>query len=294
MPRLLLLCLLLPGLACATNPGTPEPPTNPPAACSGQTLQAGEHNLSVNVNGQQREFILYAPPSYNGNAQVPLLLDFHALLTSAEYQRDNSGTREVAQDEGFLVAYPQGIDNAWNLGPCCTESRTVDDVAFARAMVADVVARSCVDQKRVYATGYSNGGGMAYKLACSAADLVAAVAPAAFDMIEEMNCAPSRPISVFAYRGRLDPIVPYSGGPSTPPTSYPLQQITFQGAQGSFNTWAALNNCSTGTSSPSRNCTASNSCEDGSENVLCTARFGGHSAWDAQTSWDFLKTHQLP
>ncbi|MEX2441235.1 MAG: PHB depolymerase family esterase, partial [Pontimonas sp.] len=131
------------------------------------------------------------PANYDGSVEVPLLLDFHPLNSGSDYQSNNSGTAEVADREGFLVAYPQGIDGTWNFGPCCTESRTVDDVAFARAVVDDIRGEGCVAEKRVYATGYSNGGGMAYKLACDAADQFAAVAPAAFDMTEEMSCEPS-------------------------------------------------------------------------------------------------------
>lgn len=291
--RSLLLCLLLPGTVLATNP-PPTDPGPPPAACAGQTIQAGEYTRTVSVDGRTREYRLLVPNNYSGNAAVPLMLDFHALLTSSSYQLNNSGTREVANAEGFLVAYPQGIDNAWNIGPCCTESRQIDDVAFARAVVAQVSAEACVDSSRVYATGYSNGGGMAYKLACDAADMVAAIAPAAFDMVQGMGCAPSRPISVFSFRGRLDPIVPYNGGPSSPPTPYDLPSITFLGAEGSFQAWGGLNQCSTSTSSAGTGCQGFNNCEDGTETVLCTARFGTHSAWDAEDSWDFLKEHQLP
>lgn len=182
------------------------------------------------------------------------------------------------------MAYPQGIDNAWNIGPCCTESRQIDDAAFARAVVAQVSAEACVDSSRVYATGYSNGGGMAYKLAYDAADMVAAIAPAAFDMVQGMGCAPSRPISVFSFRGRLDPIVPYNGGPSSPPTPYDLPSTTFLGAEGSFPARGGLNQCSTSTSSAGTGCQGFNSCEGGTETVLCTARFGTHSTWDPKTA----------
>lgn len=293
---LLLSFLLLPLTSHGINPGPEEPtPGDPgtPGLCADDNLQPGQHQRSLTIDGQRRQYILHVPRSYTGDREVPLLLDFHALHTSSGYQLDNSGTQQVANQQNIIVAYPQGIDNAWNLGPCCTESRTVNDVGFAREIVEQVSAEACVDRKRVYATGYSNGGGMAYILACRAADMFAAVAPAAFDMISEVQCNPSRPISVFAHRGRLDAIVPYRGGPSTPPTGYDLDPITFLGAEGSFERWSDLNSCG-GSSSIGNNCVASGNCAGGVENVLCTARLGSHSPWDAQTSWDFLKQHSLP
>lgn len=272
------------------NPGNPggEP------ACTRHQLSPGQTTQRVSINGVTREYILYVPRSYNGSAHVPLMLDFHPLSSSASYQRNNSGTAAVADREGVIVAYPQGINNAWNIGPCCTRERTVDDVAFARAVVEQVSARACVDDRRVYATGFSNGGGMSYKLACDAADIFAAAAPAAFDMIEEMACTPSRPVSVFAHRGRRDFIVPYNGGPSTPPTAYRLDPITFLGAEGSFSRWGQLNNCSSTTRSIGNNCSAYSNCDAGTEVVLCTANLGGHSGWDASQSWEFLRNHRLP
>lgn len=272
------------------NPGNPggEP------ACSEHQLSPGQSTQRVSVNGVTREYILYVPVAYDGSRHVPLMLDFHPLSSSASYQRNSSGTAAVADREGVIVAYPQGINNAWNIGPCCTRERTVDDVAFARAVVEQVSARACVDDRRVYATGFSNGGGLSYKLACDAADTFAAAAPAAFDMIEEMACTPSRPVSVFSQRGRRDFIVPYNGGSSTPPTAYRLDPITFLGAEGSFNRWGELNNCSAAPRSIGNNCSAFSGCDAGTEVVLCTSNFGGHSGWDANQSWEFLKNHRLP
>lgn len=291
--KLLLLAFLgvMPLTAMATNP---TDPTDPDPACVGKTLGAGETTRTIQVGGLNRSYILRVPGSYDGTTPVPLLLDFHALLTSASYQRNNSGTLDVAEAEGFIVAYPQGIDNAWNIGPCCTRSRTVDDTGFARAIVEQVKAEACIDEKRVYATGYSNGGGMAYTLACKAADVFAAVAPAAFDLIEEVSCTPSRPVSVFSARGRLDSIVPYEGGRSTPPTGYPLDPIHFLGAEGTFDKWAQINGCSGSPVSQGLSCDAYTNCAGGTEVVLCTSRFGGHSPWDAEASWEYLKDHQLP
>ncbi len=274
--------------------GNNPDPTPPGAACDSNQLSPGTTTRTITIDGQRREYILHVPRSYTGQNEVPLLLDFHALSSGADYQSRNSGTADVANNEGFIVAYPQGIDNAWNIGPCCTESRRVDDIGFARQLVDTISAQACIDEKRVYATGYSNGGGMSYKLACDAADKFAAVAPAAFDMIEELDCRPERPVSVFASRGQRDFIVPFEGGRSTPPTRYRLDPIHFLGAEGSFERWGELNSCSGQPQSIGNSCESYNNCAGGTEVVLCTSRLGGHRAWDAEQSWNFLKNHTLP
>ena len=126
-------------------------------------------------------------------------------------------------------------------GPCCTTSRTVDDVGFSRALIAKIESEACIDTKRVYAVGYSMGGGMAMDIACNAADIIAAIAPAAFDLMDPSNewpCNPSRPITVISFRSTGDPVVPYAGGPTNPPNGLPIT-ITFLGAVGTFQKWAS-------------------------------------------------------
>ncbi len=270
----------------------PPPPPPPPSACGDNNLRTGESTRTLTINGMRREYIVYVPRSYNGSNKVPLLLDFHPLSQDADFQFDNSGMRELSEQENFIVAFPDGIDNAWNFGPCCTRSRQVDDLGFARAIINDISRNACVDDKRVYAAGYSNGGGMAYHLACNASDVVAAVAPAAFDLVEEVSCRPSRPISVYMSRGRFDFIVPYRGGSSTPPTGYPLDPITFLGAEGTFEEWGDINSCPSNTTTLN-GCDAYRNCAGGTEVVLCT-EFGGHSGWDASDAWDYLQDQRLP
>lgn len=147
------------------------------------------------------------------------------------------------------MAFPDGArgpaGTAWNVGPCCVAD--VDDVAFARAVVAHVQTLACIDPSRVYAVGVLTGGGLSHYLACRAADVFAAVAPAAFDLLEENvdDCAPSRPITVVSFRGTGESRVPYEGGPSSLVPGMPL---TFLGARATFEKWAELNGC---TGSPS-------------------------------------------
>jgi polyhydroxybutyrate depolymerase len=232
---------------------------------------------------------LHVPSNYAVSKRVPLVFDFHALGGTGSGEQSSSGYQAIADKEGFLIAFPNGIDNAWNIGPCCTNSRDVDDLGFAKAMVADVSGVGCVDGKHVYATGVSMGGGMSHYLACNAADIFAAVAPAAFDLLvpDEEPCAPSRPISVIAFRGTADTVVPYAGGKGS------SGRITFLGAQASFSRWSQIDSCVAPTTTDG-DCTYYKQCGAGVEVGLCVKQGGGHAAGDANVGWAFLTRFSLP
>ncbi len=278
-----------------TEPETPEEPEAPeePETPVNNFGDIDSGVRTIQVDGTSRQFYLHAPNSYNGSSSVPLVLDFHGIFGSGSGQMGSSGYRGVADQEGFIVAYPDGIDQAWNVGPCCTLDRGVDDVAFARAIVEAVSEEANIDASRVYATGFSMGGGMAQYLACHAADVFAAVAPNAFDLLQQNapQCVPSRPISVLLTRGTNDSVVPYGGGASNPPNGLPT--IHFLGATANFQKWSELNGCASVTQNQN-GCEIRTQCTDGVEVGLCTQQGGGHSPGDAAAGWNFLKKHTLP
>jgi polyhydroxybutyrate depolymerase len=259
---------------------------------------AGETTRMLSVGGMNRTFILHIPASYKGTSAVPLVVDLHPLGQTAQFQKGNSGYQALSEKEGFIVAWPQGIQNVWNVGTCCTQSRDVDDVGFAKSLVADVSAVACVDPKRVYADGYSMGGGMSHYLGCHAADVFAAVVPSAFDLMDENSpdCKPSRPVTVMSFRGTADPIVPYAGGASNPPTAgYTLPPVHFLGAVKTFQRWAEINQCTgmpidTGTGG----CQTYQQCAAGVEVTLCTKQGGSHDTGDANLGWAMMKKHPMP
>jgi polyhydroxybutyrate depolymerase len=118
----------------------------------------------------------------------------------------------VSDTDGFIVVYPNSPDNSWNAGTCCAFNATTrDDIGFARALVDEISSQACVDSKRIYTTGMSNGAFMSYRLACEAADLFAASAPVA-GKIGIQGCAPSRPIPLIAFHGTADGLVAYDTG----------------------------------------------------------------------------------
>jgi polyhydroxybutyrate depolymerase len=263
------------------------------ASCTG-TLRAGDSTRNVNVDGMMRSYLLHVPANYDGQRRVPLLVDLHPIGSNGASHKRTSGYVALSDSDGFLVAHPNGIDNAWNVGPCCTKSRSVDDVAFIRALVKDLEGAACVDSKRVYAAGFSMGGGMAHFLGCHAADVFAAIAPAAFDLLQEnvVDCRPARSIPVLASRGTADPIVPYQGGASMPPNGLNVT-IHFLGAVETFKKWSELDRCTGAAETAEGGCQFYRTCANGAEVGLCTASGGGHATGNAQRGWAFLKRFSL-
>jgi polyhydroxybutyrate depolymerase len=268
----------------------------PPVMCPSPALPPGDGMQTVQVSSGSRSYFLHVPPTYDGGKPVPLILDFHALASSGAQERNFSPYPDLTDPDGAIVAFPSGLVGpsgaAWNVGPCCVAN--VDDVAFARAVVAQVSATACIDPKRVYATGFSMGGGMAHYLACHAADVFAAVAPSSFDLLQENvgDCHPARPITVISFRGSADTLIPYDGGPSA---VVPGMPVTFLGAQATFQKWAAIDQCAGAPSAPDSNgCATYAACQGGVEVVLCTNQGGGQAQGNAAIAWPILKRHPLP
>lgn len=268
---------------------------SPSVTCPADVLKAGDTTHSVSVGGVTRTYVLHVPPGYDGTRPVPLVVDFHGVGSSGAEQRASSPYPARLDSEGVIMAFPDGMrgpaGTAWNLGPCCVAD--VDDVGFARALVDDVSARACIDRQRVYAVGVLTGGGLVHYLGCHAADVFAAIAPAAFDLLEENvgDCAPARPITVVAFRGNGESRVPYEGGYSA---LVPGMPITFLGARGAFEAWAEINGC-IGAPSPedAAGCTRYSTCNAGVEVVLCTKQGGSEDPGAPDIAWPVLARHTL-
>jgi len=137
------------------------------------------------------------------------------------------------------------------------------------------------------------GGGMTNYLACNAADVFAAFAPAAFDLLQEIvaDCKPVRPITVVSFRSTADPLVPYAGG-----VSNLVRPITFLGAVNTMKKWAEYDSCTGSAADLGNGCQgySASQCQAGVEVILCTKEGGGHEAGNATLGWPVLKRHALP
>jgi polyhydroxybutyrate depolymerase len=263
--------------------------------CPMTTLAVGDNERTVQVGDTTRSYLVRVPEIYTGTTAVPLVLDFHPLSGNAATAAASSGYRELAEQEGFIAAYPEGIDAAWNIGPCCTESREVDDVAFARALVEQLQSEACVDPKRVYAVGAVMGGGMAYHLACNAADVFAGIAPSSFDLLAEQDqpCQPTEPVAVISFRNTGDMVVPYEGG-AEPAPNLPGVTMNYLGAVATFESWAELNQCTGAPSVPDADgCSTYSDCADEVEVSLCTTE-ASSGLGSAADGWAMLQRHSQP
>lgn len=267
-----------------------------PAVCAETLAPAGDSVQTLDVAGVTRRYTLHLPPAYDGTKEVPLVLDFHALGETGKSELSSSPYPAVLDPEGVIQAFPDGLrgpaGTAWNVGPCCVED--VDDVAFARAVVAHVQSVACIDPTRVYAVGVLTGGGLAHYLGCHAADLFAAISPAAFDLLAENvdDCTPQRPITSISFRGTATSSrVPYEGGPSSLVPGMPL---TFLGAEVTAERWASINGCDSAPSAPDANgCVAYPGCDAGVEVILCTKEGGREDPGDPNVAWPVLARHRL-
>jgi polyhydroxybutyrate depolymerase len=267
-----------------------------PSSCPTPALSPGDTSVSLKVGSVSRSYVLHVPSTYDGSKPVPLVVDFHGIGSTGWGELSSSPFPQVTDPEGVVMAFPDGMSGpagtGWNMGPCCVAD--VDDLAFTKALVTEVSKTACIDRTRIYAVGVLTGAGMVYSLACQAADLFAAVASAAFDLLEETvsDCKPSRPITEISFRGTAaDARVPYDGGYSSLVRGMP---ITFLGAQATFEQWAQIDGC---TSSPSavdtNGCSSYSGCTDGVEVILCTKQGGKEEPGDATVAWPVLKRHTL-
>jgi polyhydroxybutyrate depolymerase len=248
---------------------------------------------------------VHVPSSYAPGSPAPLVLDIHGLTSNAAEQEALSKMNAKSDAKGFLAIYPEGLDSSWNAGACCGRSASdaVDDVGFLTALLDRAEAELCVDRRRVFATGMSNGAFLSHRLACELSSRIAAVAPVA-GVNGMPTCKPSRPVPVFHTHGTLDGLVPYLGSPA----------LGFISVNRSFEEWAARNGC---TGDPvetfqkdEASCQTYATCTGGAEVTLCTVRGGGHtwpggmpvpalgftsnaiSATDRM--WDFFVKHPMP
>jgi polyhydroxybutyrate depolymerase len=191
-------------MATATAPATVTPDVTPPAP----TLP-GDYVEAIESGGQTRHYRLHVPPGYRPDEPVPLVINLHGLGSSMDQQALLSGASEKADEAGFVVVYPQGSDvpRMWHGEPSPAGR---EDVQFIRELVAHLQERLNIDPDGIYATGFSNGGGMAHRLACDLSDTIAAIGPVAGAYLLDERCAPERPVPVIAFHGTADPIVPYA------------------------------------------------------------------------------------
>jgi polyhydroxybutyrate depolymerase len=211
------------------------------AFVSGAAL-AEDRLHTITVDQTERSYVLHVPR--NVKAPTALVIVLHGGGGSAKSAIAQTGFNAEADRRGFIAAYPEGTARSrfhtWNAGACCgvAVERGMDDVGFIRAMVAEIGKRHPLDPKRIYATGLSNGGMMAYRLGCEASDLLAAIAPVSA-VVMVAPCEPSFPVSVLHIHGAADRNVPIAGGVG----EKSIVKISYPPVERSIALWAGYDDC---------------------------------------------------
>ncbi len=213
-------------------------PVVPAAAAGGPTEhrlapKTGAYVFTLRFDGLTREYRLHVPPAAASGRPLPLVLNLAGATQNGWLEEVTSDMDPNADRNGYLVAYPDGTRIAkvltpdpiakqaqygWNAGRCCglPVTRNIDDVGFLLKVISDVAARTPVDLRRVYVTGISNGGMMAYAMASEASDRIAAVSSVS-GQVELPTIHPTRAVPTLEFHSVDDPIAKWVGVPNRNP-----------------------------------------------------------------------------
>jgi len=327
-PRALVgaLFLLLGPLVSVLGPAATQPVAaaakGVPSTSSGcaSPAAAGTSTLDLTIGGHPRTVIVHVPPSATAGQALALVLNMHGSGSDALQQEGFTGMNAAADDDTFIVAYPQGVITSrsgfdWNVpnqplpGGARPPKGSPNDVAFLTQLPSVLEQRYCVDPRQVFATGFSGGARMASQLGCDAPDEFAAIAPVSGLRLPS-PCPGTRPVPVDAFHGTGDPIDPYNGhGQQYWTYSVPVAE----------QRWAAHDHCrptaASSTPTPGVTLRAFSGCAGGAVVDLYTIAGEGHewpggpalpravtrllgqpsSAIDADhVMWRFFAAHPLP
>ena len=251
-------------------------------ACAGLTIGPGDYAETVQVGSDARAYRVHVPTSYTPATATSVVLVFHGFTQDDAGIEQQTEMDPVSEGHGFIAVYPQGLSNSWNAGTCCgtSSSNGVDDVTFVGAMLDKLESEYCVDRKRVFASGFSNGGMLSHRLGCEMSDRIAAVGAVSGTLAIDV-CTPPRPVAVMHVHGTADFVVAYTDG-------------GFSGAKGVPSTiakWVNVDACTDATptnvfTQGDASCDEYQACSAGVRVRLCTIDQGGHQ-WPGGQN-DFL------
>jgi polyhydroxybutyrate depolymerase len=259
-------------IATGCGGGGSDPPTTPPAGtCTSTALATGAADTTFTVAGwADRDYDLVLPASHVCGQAIAVVIVLHGGGSNKEGMRkltcpdgdlaDPACLDHVAAAAGMAVVFANGTNGplaklidpkgvrTFNAGGgqsgyVCASGyacdQGIDDIGYVRALLADLSAHVVVDPKRVYATGFSNGGAMAQRIACQAADVFAAVAPVSGENQFALGgCTPSQPVAVLDIHGTLDACWPYAGG-----NGGCIDNGIYVSVETTLAGWAARNGC---------------------------------------------------
>lgn len=295
--------------------------TKPPPQVSTiekEITKPGNYTLTLKMDEADRYFKVHIPESYNKNIPTPLIIALHGGGGDMETQSQEEYYHLISKSnkEGFLIAFPNGYSQftsgkfaTWNAGNCCGEAREkkIDDVLFIKEVVKKISQLVNVAQNNIFAIGMSNGGMMAYRLACEASEIFKAIASVA-GTDNTTYCHSKKTISILHIHAKNDDHVLYQGGAGKP--FFDRSKVTeFTSVPATTNKWIKKMKCPKQPQKVLKNagayCDSYSPCDGDREFKVCITQDGGHSwpggktprgtnknstALDAnQEIWDFFK-----
>jgi polyhydroxybutyrate depolymerase len=232
-------------------------------------------NGSIVSSGRARRYLVHVPPIYDRTKPTALVISMHGAGGWPRQQQNLSRWSKLADAQGFIVVYPAGtgFPQIWHV---FRQTGLEEDAKFISGMIDTLERAYNIDSTRIYANGFSNGGGMAFVLSCNLSNRIAAIGlVAAAETLPWSWCEDHRPMPMVAFHGTADPIVPYKGGHS------PVTPEIFPDVQTWTSSWAQRNRCAP---TPSESSVAPDvtrreytNCADSADVVLYTIRNGGHT-----------------
>jgi polyhydroxybutyrate depolymerase len=221
------------GLGIGTSSLSPSavlcPATNPSAASRAVSsvsiehrddikpgsIHCGYNHLSINVDGTKRKFTLFVPAAKRIEEKNPVVFVLHGALGDSNSAKWNCQMDSEAEKRKLFLIYPDAMGlHTWNAGACCGlgKWRETKDVEFINALIDLMESHLNADPKRIYVSGASNGGMMAYRLGMQLSDKIAAISPVEGAM-EFAGPAPTEPVCVIVFHGKQDKVIRYDGEP---------------------------------------------------------------------------------
>ncbi len=281
-------------------------------------LQPGDYDRTVVIGGETRTYRLHVSPTDTSDSPRPLVIVLHGGGQTGTRIQELIHMDRTADRHGFWVAYPDGTKGlgggfTWNGGDCCGAAmrKKIDDVDFIEEMIQELTEPGCVDPRRVYATGISNGAIFSYRLGCELSDKIAAIAPIAGALMMD-QCSPGRSVPAIIFHGSEDKHVKVEGG-----------RNFMSGANRAFpplpetrDRWLKINGCSAEREriyqKGDSTCWSYTGCADQGDVTFCLVKGGGHT-WPGgeqfrpgvlgyttedlsanETMWEFFADHPLP
>lgn len=232
--------------------------------------------MKLTAMGKARAYTLVVPAGYQPKTPYPVVFGLHGNGGNGHGVRTSLDLERYAAGHAIFV-YPDGIGGGWDLDNESTKNR---DVALFDAILLSLHQSLCVDERRIFVTGFSNGAYMANQLACRRGERIRAIAShsgggpyenaGSYDDQGHLVC-PGKAVASLVVHGLSDTTVLPSEG------------------QKSIDHWTFANRCSGGSSpgGPSA-CVSMNGCYQ--PVTVCKVPGLGHTMWaeGKRLTWSFF------